>query len=233
MDPAGLFSTPNGYGPSFHTAWDGSGQGMGTITANLSDGYNEVEVSREVWVGSPQFSLSGMDELYTYDMGAVVVDYGLGSGLSHADQGSTTMDWSFTGPLISITGDYRKADYTSGHHTGQGWIYGESTNQCGSTTEDFYYEVIDGGFMMTLSPVPADDQLSVTIEKNSKETTTQTTQTEEYKYYLYNERYQLVKQKKVQANRFQINTNDLPEGFYFLNVISAEKVWRKKLEIRH
>ena len=87
--------------------------------------------------------------------------------------------------------------------------------------------------MMTLSPVPADDQLTVTIEKNSKETTTQTTQTEEYEYYLYNERYQLVKQKKVQANRFQINTNDLPEGFYFLNVISAEKVWRKKLKIRH
>jgi hypothetical protein len=64
------------------------------------------------------------------------------------------------------------------------------------------------------------------IEKNSKETT----QTEEYEYYLYNERSQLVKQKKVQANRFQINTNDLPEGFYFLNVVSGEQVWKKLVE---
>jgi len=201
---------------------------------NCPNGDTSSNSTRDIWVGAPQFSLSGMKELYTYDMGTVVVDYGLANGINHADQGSPTMDWSFTGPLISITGDYRKADYNSSHQTGYGWIYGESTNQCGSTTEDFYYEVTDDGLLMTMAPVPADDQLTVTLG-NSLESmsTTQTINSKKYECYLYNNHYQLVKHKKVQGPRFHIYTNDLPEGFYFLNLVNGEKVLKKKLEIRH
>ena len=34
-------------------------------------------------------------------------------------------------------------------------------------------------------------------------------------------------------NRWGIHDDHLPEGFYFLNVVSGEQVWRKKLKIRH
>jgi len=161
--PSHLFTSTSGSGSTFSTAWDGSGSGSGTITAKLSGDCGSVDVEKEVWLGSPDFSLSGESQIYTYGSSTVLVNWS-SSGINYEGQGSPTMNWSYTGPLFDVKGDYRKASLMAGGRSGYGWVYGEATNQCGSNTEDFAYEVIeDSPYSLSVSPVPADDQMTVTI----------------------------------------------------------------------
>ncbi|MFP4605762.1 MAG: hypothetical protein ACLFNJ_10335 [Bacteroidales bacterium] len=232
--PSHLFTNTSGSGSTFSTAWDGSGSGMGTITATLSGECGSVDVEKEIWVGSPDFSLSGESQIYTYGSSTILVNWS-SSGINYEGQGSPAMDWSYTGPLFDVKGDYRKADLMAGGRTGYGWVYGEATNQCGSHTEDFAYEVIeDSPYSLSVSPVPADYQMTVTIDEPiGDQTNVQSSQQSEHKYYLYNDRYMLVKHGKVRGNTFQVSTNNLPEGFYFLKVVTLKDTYTRKLEIRH
>jgi hypothetical protein len=108
-------------------------------------------------------------------------------------------------------------------------------NSCG-TGEYFTHYPLSGNpystSEMSVHPVPADNQLIVSIEEEEQDKT-QTLQTREYEYYLYNERYRLVRQFTTDMTKVQIQTRDLPGGFYFLNVVRGNKVWRRKIEIRH
>ena len=237
--PTHLFTNTSGTGSSFTTAWDGSGSGMGTITATLSGDCGSVDITKTIWVGSPAIP-DGIKYLppggvcrgrdYSYDVS--VMD----DNMYYVD----TYNWDlhYPGDIMKDNGQSIRFSYPSSTLTGRYSVAVQSKNDCGTSPYHIaYFDVIDcegSPAPLSLYPVPADVQMRVTIEEpTGDKTNIQTSQQSEHKYYLYNDRYMLVKQGNVRSNVFQVSTNHLPEGFYFLRVETSKDTYTRKLEIRH
>jgi|GEM_PF-5849240 len=231
-----LFTNDSGSGSSFTTSPDGSGEAF--ITAALQTNCGSVDIKKKVIVNLPPAEDvsydppdgSIMNPNTRYD---VSVNYPSAYGVDY-------FNWRVYGATLESG---QGTDQITIKTRDAGTVVSiplEMSNSCGSFDEYFtHYPVEYTGYSYSTSeisirPVPADNNLTVTIEVEEQEKTkTQTLQTREYEYYLYNERYQLVRYFTTDMTKVQIQTSDLPGGFYFLNVVKVNKVWRKKIEVRH
>jgi hypothetical protein len=228
------FTNDSGSGSSFTTSADGSGSHF--ITATLHTNCGSVDIKKKVIVNLP----SAEDVSYDPPDGSIMnpntrydvrVNYPSAYGVDYFNwrvYGATLESGQGTDQITIKTRDAGTVVSISL----------EMSNSCGSFDEYFtHYPVEYTGYSystseMSFHPIPADNQLTVSIEEEEQDKT-QTLQTREYEYYLYNERYRLVRQFTTDMTNVQIQTNDLPGGFYFLNVVRGNKVWRKKIEVRH
>ena len=227
--PSHLFTNTSGTGSSFSTAWDGSGSGMGTITATLSGDCGSVDVIRNLWVGKPEnyFDVSFNP--------SPVEEFASTTGTA-SSEGADSYIWDV------INGTFLSGQGKSGVQIAAPscdkniWVKVTASNSCGESYAISSLEVTCRNKTRSLNiyPVPADDQMRVTIEGPTDDKPyIQTSQQSLHKYYLYNDRYMLVKQGNAPGNTFQVSTNHLPEGFYFLKVVTSKDTYTRKLEIRH
>ena len=227
--PSHLFTNTSGSGSSFSTAWDGSGSGMGTITATLSGDCGSVDVIRNLWVGKPEnyFDVSFNP--------SPVEEFASTTGTA-SSEGADSYIWDV------INGTFLSGQGKSGVQIAAPscdkniWVKVTASNSCGESYAISSLEVTCRNKTRSLNiyPVPADDQMRVTIEGPTDDKPyIQTSQQSLHKYYLYNDRYMLVKQGNAPGNTFQVSTNHLPEGFYFLKVVTSKDTYTRKLEIRH
>jgi subtilisin family serine protease len=227
--PHHLFTDTSGTGSSFSTAWDGSESGYCTITATFSGDCGSVDVAKYLWLGKPQnyFQLSFSPN--------PVEEFANTTGTA-SSEGADSYIWDVTNGTL-LSGQGTNTVHISAPSCDQYiWISVTASNSCGDGYAIGSLEVTCRNKTRSLQiyPVPADDQMRVTIEEpTGDKTNIQTSQQSEHKYYLYNDRYMLVKQGNVRSNVFQIATNNLPEGFYFLKVVTSKNMYTRKLEIRH
>ncbi|MCY1633075.1 S8 family peptidase [Marinifilum sp. D737] len=219
--------------------------GTGWIEATINGTCGDITLPRkEVWVGRPLFILLGESQpLYPRSLTTTTVEYLQVD--DPYDQGVTNMEWSYTGPLASINGNLLKADYRTSNSAGEGFVYANASNVCGSKENRIYYEVMD--FMrMSVTPNPANEYTELNFYSSgelsdyqmdskamySVPVNKETNNLGEYEVQIWHERYGLVKRVKSRSRKLQIPTNNLEEGIYFLHVIVNGKVHKQQLKIQ-
>ena len=121
-------------------AYSSTSSGTGWIEATINtNGCGEVTLPRkDVWVGTPTFTLLGETALDPGMPGIVLVDY---LGGDYLTQGGPTASWSYTGPLDYLNGYNQKAKYRASRTEGGiGFIYATLSNPC-CRTNPFVWQV--------------------------------------------------------------------------------------------
>jgi hypothetical protein len=242
--PENFFTNDNGTGSSFITAWEGLHKGNATVTATLHLDWGTVDITKELWIGTPGQPTTDPSGYPTIDMQL----WGLLNVSLTNSPGATGMPvWWCSGSLEKDSENANSCTFEAVEE-GTGNFYVKTQNACGySPSAGGTVNVSTGGGGGTpddpLEPLcypnPVDEQVTVTLAEpedaggNFSNSRTQTKRDEVYEYQLYDLYYQLVREINTSQRKVQIKTNNLEEGFYFLKVVRGEKVWIKMIEVRH
>ena len=207
-----------------------STSGSGWVQAVISGtGCGDITGRKDFWVGKPRFTLIGEDELEPRIRGVVFIRDNNGNQIivdSHNDPHITSVNWSYTGPLDYINGDTHKAYYRAGRIGGQGFIYANATNQCGSYENRMYF-VVNSGFR--ISPNPANDYIEAEIMDENFEHSSNN----KINVKLFNNRSIPVHTGNSHQKTFRINTSNLPHVLYLLKIIYKGEKYSKQVLIEH
>lgn len=192
------------------------------FTISFNCGINSILKHRDFWVGKPIPSILGPTTLECnfpewYFINSESYQWG-------------DFDWS-TDYMLRIIGT------TTGHKAkiegleeGYGQIFCEVTNTCGSAEDRLVVWIDCWGFRM--SPNPAGDYVELTIEKDETKLS-ESKYPDSYEVRIYNSTKVLVYQKTTKEPSLRINTQNLVNGTYYVNVTLGENTKVKQLIVNH
>ncbi|MBN1651589.1 MAG: S8 family serine peptidase [Bacteroidales bacterium] len=205
-------------------AFSANSNGVGWIEAVINNPNCDSIIlpRKDVWVGNPSFTwdyVNSDTELSPFEYGFAYPVYAVDEVAMGLIFAST--DWSYTGPLTSIAGNLQLGKYRAGRNLGYGYIRYEVANTCGSTWHELYYEVVDNWYL-SVSPNPATDEATLTIESVRSEAIDIST---EWALEIYDQ-MQIVKTKKVKlkGDKYKINTSGWQGGMYFVRIKFKDKI---------
>jgi hypothetical protein len=217
------------YGGSNYIALRATSDGPGWVQASVLTAIGQMSLIKYVWVGNPDFTLVGTNELYTFDIGFVATANINGKPINSDDEINpriTSTSWSYSGPLTSIFGDVDNATFRSGRNLGPGYIYANSTNQCGTTEKRMYYQVQQAYLYY---PNPASEELTVEILSNEFESRKSG---EKYNVKILDRNLQIIVNKDFNVNKTKVNLNKCNNGLYFIELVIKDQVYMEKLLIK-
>ncbi len=211
-----------------------SSSGEGWIQATINSSCGSITLPKKnIWAGRPRFTITGTQELYPKALGfAALCEYGTDNPImvgGDNDPGITNVQWSYSGPLDYITGEtginYR-AKYAAGLTSGQGLIYADASNACGSVENNMYYSV-EG--WLRLFPNPTEGTLYVEIDgtqfdklpDNNRCTLT-----------IFDKQMHLRKSKRFTGYSTSVDVNHLPSDVYIVRVKAGEKTIETKIMVK-
>ena len=201
---------------SYTVEYGSLGEAYVKATIKNSQGQTLLTRSKTVWAGKPDFSWGPLSttELYPREFGAAAIVYPAEDTTMGIDRNSA--DWSYSGPLASITGDWRTAQYRAGTTTGMGFINFEIENTCGTTNDDLYYQVVSF-LLMTVSPNPSNTETTLTIDSFEEETTFD--ENTVWKLDIFDQSQMLkFSRDNIKGKSTKINTSSWKEGMYFFRI---------------
>jgi len=223
----GLFATTGGASTSglgtiaTLRAASSSSSGNSILTFIISQaGCADVVITRQIWVGKPDFGLNYIDNICIGDLELASIDLYGSYGTSFG-----SISWSFSGSITG-TGSTATARYR-GVSAGWGSICLTAANDCGATTKCYWVYVDDCRYYrnnstaiesednktnrpidVLLSPNPVKDNLSVRISSFDKRTES------ELSIYAINGAIQ--ESFKLEENRIDINMGNYLPGVYLI-----------------
>lgn len=201
----------------------------GWIQAIVNHNNCNIVLTKDVWVGKPEFTLEGTTELQPFSPGIVFICDESGNPITSGsvnDPHILSINWSFTGPLYYINGDITKAKFKAGRIGGQGFIYANATNQCGSKENRMYF-IVNNWFKDY--PNPTNNLLTIELDKGI---ITKKNKGSQIKLYLFNKSLQLKKFQILSNDITTINISDLFPGVYVLQIEIGNKTAEKEIIIR-
>lgn len=211
-------------------------RGIAYVILNL-DGVPHI-YSEDMWVGKPNFTLTPIDYvMHTMEPGFTSIDY-YGS-TNYIIQGVNSVDWSSTGPIMKINGDFTKARFTTDRREGMGYIYADVRNTCGSTENSVFFEVEDRFVMY--GPNPADEEIVISLDSTeslqSYSTNKENVDSNEEitTIILYDQNSNIIFNDKLSDKKKEVkwNTSSLKNGTYFLQINKKNKKIKKQIIIEH
>jgi lysyl endopeptidase len=167
VTPASLVNVSSGSGTvaAFRPV-SSSTSGLITLTftqTSTTSGCGVVTVSRQIWLGKPNFSLNYTPTSMCRNSYTTLAVLGQPASTQKA-----SYVWTYTAPLTSLTGFETYAHMTSGNATGAALVRLKMTNACGSLEVQNNMNVTNcasggGSVFMTTQPNPASDILNVKI----------------------------------------------------------------------
>jgi N-acetylneuraminic acid mutarotase len=245
VDPASLVETASGTGTTANIkAASSSAKGSATITFTV-DGGNDcgvTTISKTFWVGattitgewysynnSPQYPLqpyysvpnNEVAEVPAYVTASFSAPGASTSDVQFMDASDPSITWGMAG-TEEILLNFDFYDYSQ-------WVIFEvsASNSCGSDTYDVaFYSVEDEMQMYSMSPNPADDQLTAHPRPKSEG--------KPFEIKLLNDKGEVIRSAMSNGKSgITVDTRTIPEGAYFLHIIEGEKVIKKHVIIAH
>jgi len=200
-----------------------SASGTGWVQAAISGNCGNVTIRYNIdWVGKPSPSIIGLSELEC----GFPVWYFINSESIHWGDFYWSTDYMLR-IIGTTTGHKAKIE---GLEEGYGQIFCEVTNTCGSAENRLVVWIECWGFKM--SPNPADDYFELIIEKDETKLT-ESKYPDLYEVSIYNSTKVLVYQKTTKEPTLRINTRNLVNGTYYVNITLGEKTKVKQLVVNH
>jgi len=200
-----------------------SAAGPGWVQATISGDCGDVTIRYNIdWVGKPSPSIIGLSELEC----GFPVWYFINSESIHWGDFYWSTDYMLR-IIGTTTGHKAKIE---GLEEGYGQIFCEVTNTCGSAENRLVVWIECWGFKM--SPNPADDYFELIIEKDETKLT-ESKYPDLYEVSIYNSTKVLVYQKTTKEPTLRINTRNLVNGTYYVNITLGEKTKVKQLIVSH
>lgn len=205
---------------SFTVKAKSTANGPGWVKATVSDDCGDEPITYNIdWVGKPNPSILGSDELYCGFSEWYFVD-------SDSYQWGD-FEWSTDNNLdILSTTTGHKAEI-EGLSEGWGQIFVEVTNSCGSKEERLVVWV--NCFDFFLLPNPANDNVEIKLDDSKIDFNT----VEEYEIKIYSSQQILHHSLKSKKMSNTINTSQLKNGTYFIQITYKGKPYTKQLVIQH
>ncbi len=216
-----------------------NGNGSCTINAEITIGTQEINLSKEVWVGTPVFELEGSTNLYPKEPGFARIIY-LNSETFN-EQGVSSVEWSYSGPLDYLYGGNYYAKYRAGkpHQTEYGIIEATINNACGNNSNKLLFSIegFDPHFEFFMYPNPVNNIVTLKIIPPTVKGAPKMRMIQNkinYEIQIWSERLGLVKKLKSGNLKQQIKTNHLPNGIYFIKILQGGKVvHQQQLKVKH
>lgn len=208
-----------------------SGSGWLNVTISPPSGGGDIVITKNLQIGTIKPSISkAFDQICHCSVSVVetgkMYDFYALVGGEYVHAPDANYSWYITPPPSSQGFPYMGSGEEfsfSAMDEGQHKFQVKYKNECGWSdyaTKYFYFE--GGGFMMQMSPVPANNELNIEIVEN--ETTLNATYDEEVTVELYDKFSKLKKQKKAKKSKFVFNVSDLPPDIYIVRVKKGDKV---------
>ncbi|MCF6351902.1 MAG: S8 family peptidase [Cyclobacteriaceae bacterium] len=233
-----------------------STSGAGWVQGTLNNtGCNPVTLPRKtVWVGRPQDVL-GIDDIAGPDciiIGQPAYYHGLPwpTTVPGADSYEATIFGNSTG--ISVrSSTYRvlvKVLTSSLTPIGFRGMEIAPKNACGYGSVTYaFFDVQNsprncggiGGPRLSVSPNPADSYIDIELSNKNVKTNTQlpvsnyTGEIENVEITILNDKNIPVYNKLMPGKKLQINTQNLPNGFYYLRIKNGEQVYSRQIVVKH
>jgi hypothetical protein len=173
----------------------------------------------------------------------------ISSGYSCIPQGSTisvsgsavnatSYNWVVSSPFMLVGSPGSSYIYIQGpSYYANGTVQMSASNACGTN----YSNVLNittcnpGGVAVNASPNPANQVLSVTLEKGDQALTQETDPQAlpAYDIKLYDKYNQLRKSGTTKAGKLDLDTSQLPEDTYFLITTKGKEIIKKQIVIKH
>ncbi|SEW49732.1 Por secretion system C-terminal sorting domain-containing protein [Chitinophaga arvensicola] len=240
---------------------NGTGNGWVKATANFPDGTSSVIGQKTVWVGNPEPITSVSTSQFTPGQGTtptIIVDGPTGSLYAHPynggdvlspfgmdTHGATYYTWTFSGGITfnqnPATLGYR---HVGGYLTPPGFLGMLSVNASNDCGSSYYWQsvrVSGGSFRM--SPNPASNELTITMEEESPAATKQTTAKTKpvakvntaitYDIRITDVSGVICGTLKRSGTKFSIPVRQLKNGMYIVEVSDGKTVYTKSIVVAH
>lgn len=239
--PTNLFQSPtSGNGDFAILSARPNVNGYATLTYELtSNGCDPAFVSKEFWVGKPDFDIFGETELCIGDRGEAFL-------LFNSPVSAANIQWNFYG-AVSGYGGTIKARYRA-NYEGAGWVCASITNECGTTEKCLlvWVEDCDGGWgkgkgykystydsndnkkldiltdiHMAIYPNPTNDIVNIKILNADDKL--------KCNIQILDTNGKIIKSISTNENLIEINISDQPSGIYFIQCTVGDKIMYNKL----
>ena len=177
----------------------------------------------DFWIGKPNFSIYGTEELIPRQPGMAIINYSNNS----ISQGISNVNWSYTGPLSYISGGISKARYKAGNRFGIGFIYAVATNTCGQNENRMFYEVSN---WHKIYPNPVNDFLTIEVDRNK---IPEHLKFKKIEILLYDNMKVLQQHKFIDKNLIILDIGYLKSNVYILHIIIGNETFEEKIIISH
>ncbi|MFM6953372.1 MAG: T9SS type A sorting domain-containing protein [Sphingobacteriaceae bacterium] len=203
----------------------GNGMGKATLHAQLTSDCGTFNLQKDIFVGSnqPQIVLTGKDyngtNTHYFKITNLVPDY--------------SYKWYLNNNFIGNSGpNYDGFQYQMPCY-GSNYIYAQIQTNCSfQTTSNTLY--IDNCSYVVVYPNPANTELTISFPgSNEAENAVPSDASFEVKLYNSSGKCILTKQSALNQLSMSISTQKLPNGVYFLHILSGGQVEKKKILIQH
>ncbi len=209
-----------------------SSNGEATITYSFEMPSGETfSADKNFWVGVPNAIDVYDDPTYFYcgQMNIVNVDYG---DYTYYDMGINQVNWSYQGgTLANINDGFTKAYITAGNNAGNGYIYVDAYNRCGSTGDRVYYEIECFMMRLVITQNPTTDETELSIESDNEKILFD--ESAEWDLEVFSQTQELkVKETKLKGKKHKIKTAGWKEGVYIVHVKYKDQILQEKLIVK-
>jgi hypothetical protein len=198
-----------------------NGSGAGTVTATIIGNPDNTILTKSFWIGNPSFSLEGEQILGT-DMVGI-------ASLKDPHGGISSVKWTKTGAIQSITGSVATAKYIAGMNPGTGEIFALASNACGSLENHLLITVT--GSLVNIYPNPTTDILNIEFIPNKNSDVSSEIQSEntETEIKLYDKNMNILICRKSTDNSVSLNLQSLKADIYTISILKNGKIYTDKI----
>ncbi len=228
--PASLFVTSSGTGTSATLqATSLSGTGTLTFTISAASGCNPIVIAKSFWVGPPVYNsgITGSNYLCTNQSGSAYLTV-----LYNPTPQNASISWTYSGALQLFYGSGQSATYNGASSPGNGIIYANISNTCGTTSPSMFFQVVScfrgDDISMKVSPNPSVDFADIEI---NQETIGSDVKLENGDLTLYDKLGKVVLVTKFNGNREKIDISRLAPDIYFVEIVFGTTRIREKILI--
>ncbi|PID89815.1 MAG: hypothetical protein CSB01_00110 [Bacteroidia bacterium] len=228
VSPASYFENATGCGSIINlTPINSNISGSATLNVTVKGGrFGNYSISKNIWVGKPDFTIMCPDEVPVYMQGIAAIIYP-----NDTPQAVTSVDWSCSGDIQSIVGGLYVGKFRAGKNPGYGFVYALASNTCGSVEKETYVEVT--GDWHKAYPNPANDYVVISFDQKAmKEYAERKGQKAQgCELVIYDNYNQIMYKTRTKDDEIQIDTRNFPAGTYYLHVTYGDKTEKSQLVI--
>jgi hypothetical protein len=245
--PGPFITEVSGSGTSQYTI-KGIGNGYSSVglQINTPSGFSWLD-TKYFYAGKPVLSNQKVDG-YNYYTGYQICPGNHWLAVTVTGEGASNTAWTVPQGIAYFVG-YNELDFTFPFSWSSIAFSATSTNGCGTTSNTSYYltkKTYGCPYGMTLSPNPASDYVTITIEQDQrilggiadtsniylKSIENSGGTYENHKIKIYNSQSSLVSSYTRGGNKFDIQLRNLNDGLYIIEVTDGLNIYRQQLIVK-